>query len=164
MTSRLLGEIPTAHHLDDYERLLNDPAVSKTLGGPRSRAQVEQTLQDNIVHWTQHGFGAWVLKDRETGAFVGRGGLKRVRIAEKPETEVLYAFLPDYWGRGLATEMAAEAVRLGFDELGIADIVGFTLVDNLASRRVLEKAGLGYEGPFEHAGFPHVLYRIRSHG
>lgn len=159
-TARLRGVAPTDSHLDDFERLLNNPQVARTLGGLRSRVQVEQSLQSNIDHWREHGFGAWMLADRATGAFVGRGGLKFVEIDGRQEIEVLYALLPEYWGRGLATEVAVEAIRIGFEELKASGIIGFTLVDNAASRNVLEKAGLVFERPIQHAGLPHVLYRI----
>jgi RimJ/RimL family protein N-acetyltransferase len=69
--------------------------------------------------------------------------------------------VPDFWGRGLATELARESVRVGFGVLGVADLVCFTLPTNARSRRVMEKAGFRYERDVEHAGLPHVLYRLR---
>jgi hypothetical protein len=45
-----------------------------------------------------------------------------------------------------------------------ANLVAYTRADNAASRRVMDKLGLTYEREFEHAGYPHVLYRtIREH-
>ena len=60
------------------------------------------------------------------------------------------------------SEMAAEAVRVAFEELGLPDLVSFTLHDNHASRRVMERLGFSYERDVEHAGLPHVLYRLSS--
>ena len=42
-------------------------------------------------------------------------------------------------------------------------MVSFTLADNVASRGVMEKLGFAYDGDVEHAGLPHVLYRLRAH-
>jgi RimJ/RimL family protein N-acetyltransferase len=56
--------------------------------------------------------------------------------------------------------MSREALRLGFDVLGLASIVSFTLPTNLRSRRVMEKLGLRYERDIVWADLPHVLYRI----
>ena len=47
------------------------------------------------------------------GAFLGRGGLFCTRVGGKPDVEVAYAFMPECWGRGLATELATESVRVG---------------------------------------------------
>ena len=57
--------------------------------------------------------------------------------------------------------VADVVLEAGF-ELGLAEIVAFTLPHNVASRRVMEKSGLTYEKSIEWAGHPHVLYRIRS--
>jgi len=52
-----------------------------------------------------------------------------------------------YWidgnaqGRGLATRAVGEIVRFAFDELGLHRVEAGTLVDNIASQRVLEKNG-----------------------
>ena len=52
-----------------------------------------------------------------------------------------------YWvgeqanGRGLASRAAAEAVRIAFEELGLHRVEAGTLVDNVASQRVLAKNG-----------------------
>ena len=68
-------------------------------------------------------------------------------------------FAAEFWGRGLATELALESVRLGFTELKLPDLVSFTLPTNRASRHVMEKAGFQYEQNIVHADLPHVLYR-----
>jgi RimJ/RimL family protein N-acetyltransferase len=162
-TERLVGGLPSFADLEDYDRLLNHPDVARTLGGGRTRDQVTDCLVRNVAHFTQHGFGVWTLRNRQ-GAFVGWGGLKRIGLGGRPEVEILYALLPEYWGRGLATELSTAAVSLGLGELRLPSVIGFTLVDNARSRRVLEKSGLVYERAFEHAGVPHVLYRIRADG
>ncbi len=72
--------------------------------------------------------------------------------------EVAWAIVPKRWGQGLATELALASVEVAFDWLGLAELIAFTLPGNLASRRVMEKAGFAYEREIEHAGLPHVLY------
>jgi ribosomal-protein-alanine N-acetyltransferase len=139
-----------------------DPRVMATLGGLRSHEESERFVAAMAEHWERHGFGLWMAHERETGAFAGRGGLHRVEVLGRPEVEVAYAFLPGFWGRGLATELARESVRVAFSELGLAELVGFTLLENAASRRVLEKLGFRYERDFERAGLPHRLFRLAA--
>lgn len=159
-TERLVGEPTSAADLEDYDRLLSHRDVARTLGGIRTRDQVTDYVAQSVAHFAEHGFGAWTLRDGRTGVFVGRGGLKRLDLDGRPQVEILYALLPEYWGMGLATELATEAVRIGLDELRLPSLIGFALVDNAGSRRVLEKSGLVYERALERAGLPHVLYRI----
>jgi [ribosomal protein S5]-alanine N-acetyltransferase len=65
---------------------------------------------------------------------------------------------PDHWGQGYAAELAAPARDLVFSR-GVGSVVAFTLTDNTASRRVMEKLGMTYERDIVHADLPHVLYR-----
>ena len=78
------------------------------------------------------------------------------------EVEVAYALRVESWGNGLATEMARAAVQVAFANLGLPDLVAFTLPTNVASRRVMEKAGFAFERDVVHADMPHVLYRLTA--
>ena len=75
----------------------------------------------------------------------------------------------EHWGRGFATEGAKAALAFGFERLGLAEIVSFTVPGNQRSRRVMEKLGMTHDpsDDFEHPLLPerhllsrHVLYRI----
>jgi RimJ/RimL family protein N-acetyltransferase len=48
------------------------------------------------------------------------------------------------WARGYATEGAQAPVRKAFTELGVDEVVATTMAVNVASRQVMEKAGLRY--------------------
>ena len=159
-TSRLLLLRSRADDFDDLDRMHRDPQVMATLGGIRSAEQTTQFIDGLLAHWEQHGFGLWVARDAATGRFAGRGGLRHVLIEGKPEVEVSYGLMPEFWGRGLATELARESVRVGFNDLQLSDVVSFTLPTNRASQRVMEKAGFRYERDVIHADLPHVFYRL----
>ena len=116
-------------------------------------------LANKLEHWERHGFGMWLLRDRWTGAVVGRGGLQHTFVAGCDEIEVVWAIAPTRWGEGFATELARAAVGVAFDDLGLGEVVAFTLPTNVASRRVMEKSAFVYEREIVHAGLPHVLYR-----
>ncbi len=106
-----------------------------------------------------YGFGLWLLRDRHTGEMVGRGGLQYTYVAEVHAVEAGWAIVPERWGDGLATELANTCVEVGFGDLDLTQIVAFALPDNIASRRVMEKAGFVFDRPIIHVGLPHVLYR-----
>jgi ribosomal-protein-alanine N-acetyltransferase len=133
-----------------------------TLGGMRPESVMQERFELLLRNWTEDGFGLWIMRDRESGAFIGRGGLRRLTLEGKPEVEVGYALLPEFWGRGLATELAKESVRAAFEELQLPDLVCFTLPTNLASRRVMEKAGFRHERDGAYAELPHRFYRLTA--
>jgi RimJ/RimL family protein N-acetyltransferase len=159
-TPRLaLARIGTSD-LPDYLAFYQDEQTTATLGGLRDADWVRQWHDRQLDHWEQHGFGLWTMRARASGAFVGRGGLRHALIEGQDEIELGYGLLPDFWGQGLAAEMSREALRLGFELLGLESIVSFTLPTNRPSRRVMEKLGLRYERDVIWADLPHVLYRI----
>jgi len=160
-TQRLRCERPRQADESDYRRLFLDPEVAPWLRpppleplGPRDVARI---LEHDLIHWRQHRFGPWVLRAREGGGFVGRGGLAWTRVQGRPMVELPWSVLPGSQGRGLAAEAARAALSVA-SGIGLKHVVSLTLTGNLASRRVMEKVGLTYEREVEHFGLPHVLY------
>jgi ribosomal-protein-alanine N-acetyltransferase len=161
-TERLICERVRRGHADELRVLVLDPEVAATTWAgpnPPTAADVLDQVSSDDEHWERFGFGPWLMRDRFGGQMVGRGGLKHTLSTGVDEVEVGWAIVPERWGRGLATELALAAVEVAFGELGLEDLIAFTLPTNLASRRVMEKAGFRYECDIEHVGLPHVLYR-----
>src|SRR5690606_2084011 len=132
------------------------------LGGPRAPAQVRAIVRRDVEHWKRHGWGPWIVRDRRSGELLGRVGLSAGAVTAFGEAEAAWLLAPHRWGEGLATEMAGAALHRGFGELALDDVVALALPHNVASRRVMERLGFGYEGEVVHAGLTHVLYRLRN--
>jgi RimJ/RimL family protein N-acetyltransferase len=163
-TARLLCERLRLEHASEVSTLLRDPRVAKTLtpdGLPLSERDVLDGLRAKISHWERYGFGLWMVRDRASGEMVGRGGLQHTFVGGSSEIEVGWAIVPGRWGQGLATELALASVNTATEMLHLPEIVAFTRPDNVASRRVMEKADFVYERDVLHVGLPHVLYRRR---
>ena len=168
-TERLNAERLHDEHFDELRRMHRDPRVMATLapaGAPNSGVlsdeETQQFLRRHLDHWDRHGYGLWAFRDRTNGRFVGRAGLYNTRVGGNDEVELAYALIAEYWGKGLATEMARAILAVAFERLGMTDLVCFTLTTNRASQRVMEKARFGHEREVVHAGSPHVLYRITA--
>ena len=159
-TERLRAEPITAAHQDELCTLLGDPRVGATLGGVLTPARVAASIERQQEHWKRHGVGLWLWSERATGAPIARGGLVHTHVGDRDEVEVAWAVMTARWGEGFATELGAASVRVAFDQLGLDDLVSFTLHDNHASRHVMEKLGFSYERDVVHAGLPHELYRL----
>lgn len=166
ITARLVGERPRPEHRDGLLGVLGETRVGEelwpgALGGPRSAAQVHEILERDAAHWEREGFGPWIFREGDGDrAVMARGGLKRAHVNDREEVEVGYAVAASRWGQGLATEIARASVRAAFEELGLSEVVAFTQTTNLASQRVMEKAGLRREAEFQHVGLAHVLFRV----
>ncbi len=151
---RRLRDADFAHLRSHYR----DERAMATLGGVRTDDETRELLQGYLEHWDTHGFGWWAVHERASGGFIGRGGLRTVEILGRAEVEIGYAFVPEAWGHGFATELARESVRVAFDVLDRPQVVSFTLPTNAASRRVMDKAALRHQGEILHADQVHVLY------
>jgi len=94
--------------------------------------------------YVENGFGLWLVELRSTGAPIGLCGLVRREGLDHPD--IGYAFLPGHGGQGFAVEAAAGTLAHGRGKLGLWTLCAVTTPDNAASRRVLEKIGLVYQG------------------
>jgi RimJ/RimL family protein N-acetyltransferase len=150
-----------------YAALNADPAVMEFFPRPYSREESDASFARILKHWNDHGFGLWAVEIQ--GQFAGILGLWHVRFEASftPAVEIGYRLLPGFWKRGIATEAGAAALRFGFEQLELQEVVAYTIPANLRSRRVMEKLGMRYSGDFEHPELEQshpmrrcVLYRL----
>ena len=65
--------------------------------------------------------------------------------ARGTQAELGWVLAPEHAGRGLATEAAAELIRICFEDLGLRRVVALCFADNVASWRIMEKLGMRRE-------------------
>jgi RimJ/RimL family protein N-acetyltransferase len=78
------------------------------------------------------------------------------------DAELAYSLANECWGRGLATEAVRAVLRHAFEAVGLPRVVGVATVENVASQRVMLKAGMALQGPYEFDGRQEVLYAIEG--
>jgi len=120
-------------------------------------ADFDRMLARDRSHWQTHGFGPWCLVDRESREFVGRGGINWTRVQGEDMVELPWAVRHRFHGQGYASEAASAAIDSA-REAELDRVVSLTLVENRASRPVMEKIGMTYSGDVPHAGLTHALY------
>ncbi len=149
-----------------------DPVVMEHFPELLSRGQSDELVERIKVGFAENGFGLWALEVRATGEFIGFAGLAVPDFEAHfmPAVEIGWRLARSAWGNGYATEAALAALALGFDEVGLAEIVSFTAPANRRSRAVMERLGMSRDprDDFDHPGLPaghplrpHVLYRAR---
>lgn len=158
-TLRLRARRLSADDLPEVHRFHQDRRAMAHLGGVRDLAASAAYLARNLAHWETYGFGLWLLRRAEAPEIVGRACLRHLAIDDVDEIELGYGFYPACWGQGLATEVALACVGIGFDRLDARSLVALTRPTNVASRRVLSKAGLQFERHIRLEGERHALFR-----
>jgi len=146
-TDRLILRRFTAADADALVELDGDPDVMHFITGGRttSRAEiVEEVLPAFLEYYGRSdGYGFWAAIEKGSGDFIGWFHFRPPREGGSPdEPELGYRLRKATWGKGYATEGSRALIQKGFDELGVRRVFAQTMVVNLASRRVMEKAGL----------------------
>lgn len=90
-------------------------------------------------------FYDWAVVDRESGHMIGTCGFTSFNCPHDT-AEIGYVLNPAYQGKGLATEAVRRVLDFGFDELGLHRIEAHFMEGNDASRRLMERVGMTFEG------------------
>jgi ribosomal-protein-alanine N-acetyltransferase len=144
-TDRLLLRQYVEEDAEAFFKLNSDPEVLRFVPDKRllNVEQARQILIDHpIADYRKYGFGRGACILKSTGEQIGFAGLKY--LEELGEVDVAFRLMRTHWGWGLATEAALASVRFGFADLDLKRIIGLVMPENIASVRVLEKAGLRY--------------------
>jgi ribosomal-protein-alanine N-acetyltransferase len=172
-TDRLLLRTWRPEDREPFAQMNADPEVTEFLVSPMTREESDALVDRIETGFAAHGFGLWAVEEITTGTFIGFTGLAYQTFPAHftPAVEVGYRLAKHAWGKGLATEAAREAVRYGFEQAGLPEIVSMTAVHNARSRAVMTRLGMTHDpaDDFDHPRVPdghplkrHVLYRLTA--
>lgn len=162
VTPRLSAERLRPSHAGDIHRMHQDAEQMALLGGVRDADQTAEYMIRSLQHWDEHGFGVWILRDRETNELAGRVLLRRLLLDGVDEIELGYSFFSPFWGRGLAVEVAHACLEFARTNFGAANVVALTTPANVRSQRVLEKLGLSLDRHEVRDGHDMVIFRTAA--
>lgn len=140
-------------------RIYGDPEVMRYVGSGVPNDSIEKTrlgLRRAIARDANQPLGFWAAELKDSGELIGGALLKY--LPDHSDVEVGYHLGQQWWGQGYATEIAQALVRYGFETVGLEKIVGVTYPENIASQRVLEKAGLIHMGESLYVDIPVELF------
>lgn len=145
ITERLTIEPMSIAHWEDYAAAWADPRMTEFIGGePRNRNISWGKLLQGIGLWSLFGYGYWSFVERDTGKFVGNGGLAQFErgITElEGYPEAGWAFAPDAWGKGYATEAMTAILQWADGQAQVGEIRCIIDPGNNASHNVATKLG-----------------------
>lgn len=126
-----------------FRRYTGDPQVTQHLNwSPHaSLDQARDFVQQAIDGWRREETFSWLIRSRQTGELLGMIEL----CLEPRQAELGYALARDAWGQGFMLEAVQAVVEIAFAVERVKRVWAVCGVDNHASLRVLEKAGLRRE-------------------
>lgn len=146
-TRRFILTKMTAEDGDKYYRLSNNDKVMRFVTGSALNREESDKMLREIIRENDKDFyfGRYLVEERETGKLVGVAKLD----AYGEEVEIGYRVMEEFWGQGVATEIAMYLIKFSFTTFKAPAVIAFVNVDNAASIRVLEKAGMKNVGRIE---------------
>jgi len=165
-TERLLLRSWRSSDLEALTRVFAKPEVWEFPFGRGLTAQETKGFLDRkLDEWATRGWSQWAVIDKSSDALIGFLGLNPPDFLPEvmPTVEVGWRIDPDYWGRGLAPEGGRAALRFGFEDLDLDEIVSIYEPANVASGRVMQKLGMTLDRDTVHPerGLPLRVYKLR---
>lgn len=171
-TARLLLRRWRSEDLPPFADMNADPAVMEHFPSTLSAAESDALAERIETCFEKRAYGLFAIEVPGVAPFIGFTGLSPVEldVPFAPVVEVGWRLAQPFWGHGFATEAARAAISYGFERVDLQELVSFTTVGNVRSRRVMERLGMrrNPDEDFEHPKLPagnplrpHVLYRLR---
>ena len=170
-TTRLILRTFEEKDIEPLSLINQDPKVCEFLPVMLSRAETEMMIKKFIDHHNKNKFSPYAVELKSTNEMIGWCGLMIPGFEAHftPCVETGWRLGSQHWNQGYATEAAKAVLQYAFETLDLKEIVSFTAVNNIRSRRVMEKIGL-HHNPLDDFDHPkiekshplcrHVLYRI----
>lgn len=146
-TDRLVLRRMTVADCYDMYEYASDPAVTRYLTwSPHPDVEYTKDYLRYIAnHYKLGDFYDWAVILEDEKKMIGTCGFTQFHFHHNA-AEVGYVINPDYRGRGIADEAVRAVMKFGFETLGLHRIEAKYIMGNEASRRVMEKVGMTFEG------------------
>lgn len=146
-TPRLLLRQLRGSDINDVFAYASDPLVAEhtTWRAHKARSDSERFVQSILNLYRTQQVAPWAVVHKADQKVIGTCGFGSWQIYHA-RAEIGYALARPYWGQGLTTEAVTAVINFGFRKMELNRIYAFCLPENIASARVLQKAGMAYEG------------------
>jgi len=172
-TKRLILRPWKEEDLEPFAQLNADPRVMEYFPSTLSREKSDELALLIQSKMKEQGWGWWAVEVPGVAEFIGFIGLAHVSFVAPftPAVEIGWRLAYEHWGKGYAPEGAMQCLKFGFETLTFNEIVSFTAVQNMRSRRIMEKIGMHHDpkDDFDHPKLSkehplnrHVLYRLKA--
>jgi len=149
LTNRIKLRLIELSDLDSIHKLHSLPETDEfnALGIPfnveETKSVIEPWIEENQLSEIRNY--TFAIDNKSNGKFIGLFGLK-LGNKKYRRAEVWYKIHSSYWKKGYATESLKAVINFGFDTLKLHRIEAGCAVENIGSIKVLEKAGMLWEG------------------
>ena len=147
-TERLIVRQFNENDKDNFFLLSGNPTVMQYIRAVSTKEESDKFLQENIDGYeTNPHKGRWAVISKENGSFVGSFAI--IPLPSDPaKIQLGYSLRLENWGKGYATELTKGGLEYFMNHYSLPEIYGVTEAPNVASQKVLLKAGFQPAGSF----------------
>lgn len=142
----------------DVKKLYVNQEVRKYLGGIRQEHSIDRVLDDMLNAGTDSMY--WVVREKKTDDFIGLVSLDLHH--DGVYHEISYQLLPNWWGKGYASEAVQVLINYALNELHLSKVLAETQTANTSSCKLLERLGMTLERTISRFGAEQAIYSITS--
>ena len=125
----------------------------------RTLEEYIELFRTTLEDYGETPMGRWGIFSTLGNDFIGMCLIRDFKYVTG-QTEIGYALGKTYWGKGIATELSKALVDYCLTSMDAKEIVAITDLDNIASQRVLQKAGLKRLSNLKREGIEWAYFRI----
>lgn len=170
-TERLILRPWKSSDLVPFSEINADPKVMEFYESTLTQLQSDNLAEKIQAGYANRNYGSWAIEVQGGDSFIGYAGLNYwdLKVDFAPCFEIGWRLSSAHWGFGYATEAARKVLSYGFEVLKIPEIVSMATIQNMRSRRVMERLGMvhhpkeNFHHPklaIEHPLSLRVLYRL----
>ncbi|MEO5945852.1 MAG: GNAT family N-acetyltransferase [Chitinophagaceae bacterium] len=140
-TERLVVRNFTVNDYDNHFLLTGNADVMRYIRPIKNKEESDLYFNETVLDAPSHAFqGRWAVEEKDTKRFIGSVGIIPIPD-DVTKTQMGYSFLPEYWGKGLASELVKAGLEYFKKRTPLPEIYGITETENIASQKVLLKNG-----------------------
>ena len=161
-TNRLVLRPP---HLEDAPDVLvihGNPETNRhnPAGPMKDLVEAKERITEWIRDWDNNGIGYWCVTELDGAQVIGVSGVRVMEWSGRQILNLYYRYGPNAWGKGYATEIASEAVKIANQYLPELPVIARTRPTNLSSMKVAKRVGLLRRPDLDTA--EHLVYSSRN--
>ena len=122
----------------------------------------EEWILAQLTRYENQGLGHLAVEIRDSGDFIGMGGILPRELNGNNEYEIAYSLKPKYWGNGYATEIAKTMREFGSKNINTNRLISIIDVENFDSAKVACKNGMNVLFKTEYLGMNVDVYGINK--
>ena len=122
---------------------------------------VAEVIAESSAAWRERNIGMWCVRLHDQADLVGFVGFRFVHEIQRG-AELLYGFYPRYWRKGYAAESVNAALNYAFVDNQLPHVWGATDPPNVASVRVMERAGFAFKEQGLLAGLDTLFFAMTA--